>query len=353
VRYEVIGGHELSGDLVRRWAELQEGDSALVSPYFRPEFTQMVAAVRRDVQVGLMHDGARVVGFLPFHRSFGGVGRPVGLGLCDYHGVIADVHARWSADDLLRGCGLVRFEFDHLPVTQTPFMSGALMTFGSPVIEPGQSLDAYELRLDRGGRKQVREAVRKQRRLSERFGEVQFRSDHRDSSALSATIEWKSAQCRRTGTVDYFAIPWCRELVERIHAHQSPAFGGLLACLHVGSALIASHFMMRSSNVWHSWFPAYDPVYHEYSPGSGLLVEMIGAAGTQGVQWIDLGKGKSLYKRQFMTAEVELAEGVYQLPSLVNRWRNLRGRMESGGKSWATRAPARILRRMSRFSRYR
>ena len=134
MKYEVIHVRELEPDLVTRWGEIQQSDSELASPYFRPEFTQALGAVRDDVRVGILEDGGRIVGFFPFHHSRGGLARPIGLGLSDYHGVIVDKNAEWTAEELLRGCNLVRWEFDHLLASQKQFSDFHDQVSGSPII---------------------------------------------------------------------------------------------------------------------------------------------------------------------------------------------------------------------------
>src|SRR5690606_21509624 len=121
MKVESIRSNELDPDLSTRWSDILLSREDFASPYFHPEFIQHVAMVRDDVWIGVLEENDRIVGFFPFHRKRGGVGRPIGLGLSDYHGVIAEDNADWNAQDLLRGCGLVRYEFDHLLAQQAPF----------------------------------------------------------------------------------------------------------------------------------------------------------------------------------------------------------------------------------------
>lgn len=356
MKYRVITGRELGPELVTRWQELQRADGALASPYFHPEFTRAVAAVRDDVRIGIMEDGDRVVGFFPFHRARGGVARPVGLGLSDYHGVIADPDAEWTAPELMRGCGLVRWEFDHLLAGQPQFASWHDRVSDSPVIDVSAGFEAFAASRDKSGRKLLREIERKQEKLVERRSPIVFTPHTEDPAILQQLIAWKAEQCRRTGTVDYFSLGWCRKLIENLHSTQGRDFGGLLACLHVGEQLAAVHFAMYSRRVWHSWFPAYNHHLEEYSPGLLLLREMIKAAAATNISYIDLGKGLSMYKRRMMTGAIPVAEGVVALPSLVNQAINLRGKLEQWGRKSAFKPilliPGRVIKSMERKKRY-
>ena len=52
-RIELLRPSSLAAVHWQRWSQFQAAEPALDSPYFRPEFTQAVAKVRRDVEVAL------------------------------------------------------------------------------------------------------------------------------------------------------------------------------------------------------------------------------------------------------------------------------------------------------------
>ncbi len=357
MRYTVIPARELTSELTGRWRSIQQANDALANPYFCPEFTQAVASVRNDVFVGILRNSSRIEGFFPFHRSRGGIARPVGLGLSDYHGVIAAPNAVWDAKGLLRGCKLNRWEFDHLPVTQQKFAAYHLEVAESPIIDVSQGMAVFEASRDKSGRKQLREARRKRKKMADSIGPVTFTLHSRQNDILKQMMVWKSEQCRSTGTVDYFSLDWCVRLIESIHAAPGPVFGGLLSCLHAGDRLAAVHFAMYSQNVWHSWFPAYNHDLEEYSPGILLLLEMIQAASERNVAYIDLGKGVSLYKRRVMTGTIQVAQGFVALPSLINHVHRIREPLEVWAKQSflypVLRIPGRIIKAVGRKRRYK
>lgn len=357
MKWVVIHPRDLTPDLEQRWTEIQTSRDDLASPYFCPEFTQHVAAVRDDVTIGMLENNSGVVGFLPFHRKRGGVGRPIGLGLSDYHGVIASPDAQWSASDLLRGCGLVRCEFDHLPVGLNQFREQVRSVTQSPIVELAKGYKWFETSRDKAGRKQLREVERKRSRFEAEVGRLRFEWHSTDPDVLRTLMAWKSKQCRETGTVDYFGLQWCRELIQRLHEQTSEEFGGVLSVLYVGDELAAAHFALRSPTVLHSWFPVYNDAYRDYSPGLVLLVEVIRAAASDGrFAHLDFGKGMSMYKRRFMTSAIDVAEGIVELPSLLNRARQCRERLETWSRSSMLRPvlrwPGRVVKRIERKRRY-
>jgi GT2 family glycosyltransferase/CelD/BcsL family acetyltransferase involved in cellulose biosynthesis len=356
MKYNVIQAREVTADLTRRWAKIQTAAPSLASPYFRPEFTEAVAAVRDDVFVALLEDSGRVVGFFPFHRRRGGMARPIGLGLSDYHGVIAEAGADWTVEALLRGCGLSRYEFDHLPLDQQPFAGCHRSVEHSPTLDLSQGYEGFEATRDKAGRKQLREIDRKLAKIDSDIGPVAFVCHSSSEDVRRTLMDWKSHQCRETGTIDYFALAWCRQLIQRIHQTRTPEFAGMLSCLYAGKTLAAAHFVMRSSRVWHSWFPVYNHQLEAYSPGLILLVQMIRSAAKEPVAYIDFGRGVSTYKKRFMTGTIPVAQGHAEVPSLLNSARRLRDSAERWSRASVLRPvlrlPGRVLKSIERQMQY-
>lgn len=356
MRYVTIPARELTPQLIERWASIQSTYAMYSSPYFRPEFTQCVAAARDDAYVCLLEDRGIIRGFFPFHRNARRAARPIGLGLSDYQGVIVEPSAEWSAEELLRGCGAERWDFDHLIASQSQFAGHHELISDSPIIEVSAGFDVYTASRDKSARKQLREVERKRKRLAEDIGPLSISLHSSSSNTLRQLFTWKSEQCRQTGTFDFFGLPWCVELIERIHSTRELSFGGMLAEVYAGATLAAVHFAMYTGDVWHSWFPTYNHDLDSYSPGSILLMEIIQAAAEHRIQHIDLGKGASLYKKRVMTGGIPVATGSVALPSLRNRFLDLTKRSDRWGErsiaKQVLRVPKRFLRNRQRKRRY-
>ncbi|MBY0420788.1 MAG: hypothetical protein K2Q06_00690, partial [Parvularculaceae bacterium] len=71
------------------WRTLQSADPLLDSPFFSPEFAAVIGAARDDAYVAEFIVNGRIVAFLPHHRRPGGVAKPIGAQISDYHGLIA------------------------------------------------------------------------------------------------------------------------------------------------------------------------------------------------------------------------------------------------------------------------
>jgi CelD/BcsL family acetyltransferase involved in cellulose biosynthesis len=357
MKVTVIRPYELDSALLRRWREIIDANEEFASPYFDPEYTQAVAAVRDDVYVGVMQEGADVAGFFPFQCGHGRIGRPVGGPFSDCQGVIVSPEAEWSAEALVRGCGLSEWRFNHLIASQKQFHPWRTILTCSPLMDLAQGYDAYAATRREAGSTQLPRLGQKQRRLERDAGPLRFEMHTSDDSILHQLLAWKSRQYVESHLVDAFGFPWTRALLERILSMQSVTFGGVLSALYANDRLVAVHMGMRSRAVWHYWFPAYSHDFAYYSPSLLLLVEMARSAEFMGLKTIDLGKGPEEYKSLFATSAVLLMEGSVERPSLA---RALHGARQSA-ENWVrhssiypiVRAPGHLFRRFEAKNLFR
>jgi len=350
VSIRVLKPSELTGDLLAVWSALQRDDPEADSPYFRPEFTLAVADVRHDVRVAVIETPDGPAGFFPFQPSRLGAGRPVGGRLSDYHGLIARPGLALTSGQLLRGCGLRSWAFDHLPASQAIFADGRIATGESPWLDLSAGFDAYLADRRAAGASDVKAVPAKTRKIERDHGPVRVDLASDDQVAFDTLLRWKSAQYRSTGLSDVFAYEWTSRLLRRIWADRSEAFSGGMSTLYVGDRLVAAHFWMRSYGTLHSWFPGYDEEFSRYSPGSLLLYEMARLGSAAGVAKIDLGKGAERYKLAFANAGRTLAEGTVSRSRLSRQvdssWRSLRDWLKTGPLSQPAQASAKALRPM-------
>ena len=325
----VLPAAAIAAEQLERWSALQLADATLASPFFRPEFTLAVAAVGRDVRVGILEEEGRAVGFFPFERRTGGIGRPVGGAFSDYHGVIAEPGVAWDAGWLVRACGLRAWEFDHLPAAQQAFSNFITSRDESFYLDLSAGFAAYERARREAGSKVVAKVRRASRLLEQAWGPVSFTAEEVDPAGLRELLRLKSAQYRRTGKVDLFASGSVVELFERLLAERAPLFAGVLSTLRARDRLIAAHFGLRSREVWHYWVPAYDPAFASFQPGLVLLLEMARHAEAMGVGVIDLGRGEEPYKRRLMSGAFPLAQGAVTTSRAIALRRALKQRADA------------------------
>jgi CelD/BcsL family acetyltransferase involved in cellulose biosynthesis len=319
MKVSLIPGRELDSDLVRTWTEIQQANPTLASPYFHPEFTRVIAAVRNDVEVAVIEDGGQVVAFFPFQRVGVSVGEPVGGIISDYQGLICVPDFACDPRELLQHCRLVAWNFDHLVTAQSSFTAFHHSIESSPQLDLSKGYEFYVRERRTAGSEQIKKSGNLMRRLEREVGLLRLVVHSAADAPLQQTIAWKSCQYLKSGKADLFAMPWVRAVLERVQAAQIGGFAGMLSLLYAGERLVAGHFGMRGRSVWHYWFPAYEPEMAKYSPGLILLLKMAEQAPSLGVSTIDLGKGMSFYKRRLMNASVSLASGSVELPS----WRSI------------------------------
>jgi CelD/BcsL family acetyltransferase involved in cellulose biosynthesis len=356
VGYRLVTPDALDAASLDTWHGIQSTTNALASPYFCPEFTQLVGEVRDDVRVVVIENDGRIVGFFPHQRSFLGLGKPVGGPLSDYHGVIARSDATWEIEPLIRAANLSVWSFDHLVDDARKFNSYIKERTSSPQMDLSSGYVQYAQGRRNAGSDYIRKTEGLARKLGREVGELRFTLHESGSEAIEQLIRWKRTQYREAHLPDAFAVPWTGDLLRRIARTQTDNFAGICSVLRAGERIVAIHMGMRSASVLHYWFPAYDPELAKFSTGIILLLRMAEALAAMGVRTIDLGEGKSQYKERLMTGEVLLQTGFVELPSLLSAARRMQRIAEAqtirNGVPAIFRLPFRAIRRVERTLKY-
>ena len=262
---------ELSAADWQLWSNLQTQNPLLESPYFRPEFTQAVAAVRSDVEIGLIETGGQTVGFFPFQRGRLNIGKPVGGKLSDYHGLVAASDAEAQPRDVIRQCRLAGWDFDHL-VAQSAFEPFVITREESPYLDLSQGYEAYCQGRRAAGSDVVAKTNQKARKCERENGAMTFEYDCGDDRLFQQLREWKSAQYKRTGLADVFAFPWTVRLLDHLRQNQNEGLSCPLSVLRVAGRPACIALSLRSRDVLHCWFIAYEPELAPYSPGQTFFL---------------------------------------------------------------------------------
>jgi CelD/BcsL family acetyltransferase involved in cellulose biosynthesis len=346
VSVELTKPEALGPSEIHRWEEIRSGSVAYASPFFTHEFAAAVGAAREDLRLAVIEDGSILAGFFAFHQRRGGQGRPVGTKLNDYQGFVVAPTLQWDAATLIRQAGLRSFAFDHLIAAQAPFRPYFRSLEPSPFIDLSDGFDAYLASQRSPGHGGAREAAIKRRRLERRFA-VRFEIEERGGDALKTLFRLKSQQYRRTGIFDAFSLPWVVEVVERLYATRTEAFTGVLSTLRADDTLIAVHLGLRSGNVLHSWFPAYEPSWARFSPGAVLLLAIAERLSRDGPSTLDLGKGTELYKTRLANGAVELGIGSVEVSAAATF------RAAAARRAWGTVLRSPLSRRANRVRRRR
>lgn len=305
----LVEARDLSEEDLAIWSDIQRNSPALDSPFFRPEFTQVVTSVRDEVEVGILHKEDRPVGFFPFHRTREGVAHAVARRLSDLHGVVVAERTSWSAEKLLDGCGLRAWYFDHLIQAQSAMQPFHWRLLESPYLDLREGFEAYAEDLRERGSRQLPQVLRKARKLEREVGPLRLEFHAESDQAFESLRKWKAEQYRRTRRLNIFEYDWVIELLDRMRRTQAAEFGGVFSVLYAGDRIAAVHLGIRSQRVLHWWFPSYSQELAQYSPGLILLVELAKVCQRLGIGRIDLGRGDERYKASLSNGAFRIAEG--------------------------------------------
>ena len=300
---------ELSPDLLAAWSAIQQSEPTLDSPFFRPEFAFEMDAVCGNVFVGILEENGTPLGFFPYHRTSSRCAAPLGLQLSGFEGVVARADLAYDAGQLIRGCGLLAWRFDHLPSSQRPFEPYIVLRAESPWIDVTGGLELYSRGLDKAASHQLSETRRCIRRLTRETAAPRFEMNCRDPAIVDLLIKWKDDQCRRTGVASVFQLPWVEPLLKRLLEPADDLFRAMLSVVYFGDRIAAIHYGLRSGPVLHSMLPVYDPELARHSPGLVLYYELIDQGESLGLKRIDMGKGYAAYKTKLANGSCAIAEG--------------------------------------------
>jgi CelD/BcsL family acetyltransferase involved in cellulose biosynthesis len=325
VRISVVHPSELGAAEIAAWHAMQDQGEEVRNPFLSPEFAAAAGQVVPSARVAVMEEAGRPAGFFAFELGRLGAARPVGAWLSDCQGFVHAPDFQPDVGELLRGCGISAWQFDHLVSGQQPFARYQVATARSPVIDLTDGFEGYSARLKEESPRLRNDLGRKTRKIERELGPLKFVIDSSDPDDLRTLMGWKSDQYRRTGRNDRFDEPWIVDLVSQLFSHRPdgsgpggsgrpdgsgwPGFRGLLSMLFAGGEPVAGHFGLAYGGILAHWFPAYDARYSKYSPGLIQLLEMTREAPGLGIESIDLGKGTARYKEDMKSYDLTVAEG--------------------------------------------
>ena len=305
----VMHPSELSGAQIEAWHVMQDQTPSLANPFLCPEFAQAVGRYNSAARVAVISDRGCLAGFFPFERRRLGVGMPIGAGLSDCQGLVRTPGGPWDPAELLRGCGLSVWHFDHLVSSQQPFAGDQVAAAASPVIDLADGFATYLDRHRPAAARFWRNLERQVRKIERDVGKLKLGAESADTGDLQRMISWKSAQYRRTGRGDLFAQPWMTEMLEHLLTYRNGAFRGVLSVLYAGGSPVAGNFGLLHGGVFAGWFTAYDASFRSYSPGLIQMVRMAEELADAGVRMIDMGKGEKWYKNKLKSYDLVVGEG--------------------------------------------
>ncbi len=298
---------DLTADETSAWEALVAAEPAFGNPLLGPDFARAVGLVRSDARVAVYRDGDRIVGFLPHHRRPGGMARPLGAPLSDYHGLIAGAGAGLTGAQALALAGLSAYRFTGLIDPHGVFTDttqGQAHGYGVTLNEPPE---AYLERLRAASPKRFKNWRRLDSKLEREVGPVRIEASD-DPAVYQQLMDWKREQLVRTGVADFLRPDWTRDLLANFAAGRG-ALRGLTLTMWAGDTLAAGHFGVAQNGWYHPWVASTNPDLGEYSPGQTFLMKAIAAMPALGLTTYDLGPSHDHYKRHYAAPTQSVGEG--------------------------------------------
>ena len=298
---------DLSTDEVTVWRALVAAQPAFGNPLLGPDYARAVGVVRDDARVAVYRDGERIVGFLPHHRRPGGMARPLGAPLSDYHALIAGPDAGLTQAEVLSLAGLGAYRFTGLvdphgvfAGTQQGQATGYAVNLNGPA-------DDYLERLRATSPKRFKNWRRLDSKLERQVGPVRIEASD-DPAVYAQIMDWKREQLIRTGVADFLRPDWTRRLLANFAAARG-SLRGLTLTLWAGDTIAAGHFGVTQNGWYHPWVASTNPDLGEYSPGQTFLMKAIAAMPGLGLTTYDLGPSHEHYKRHYAAPTQTVGEG--------------------------------------------
>lgn len=335
------------------WTAMRASNPALYSPYFHPDYTQLLGRLRDDTHVIIARKGGTAVAFLPV-QGRGQFTVPMGAPMTDYQGFItapnSDPHNDLDFEDILRKAGLGALHF-------TAMVDSALSQ------RHGLSRDAVAMiHLPRGGElwrkaqdssynRSLKSLRRRIRNTESDHGARRFVYQSLDRDIFDTLIAWKRKKFLETGKYDVLSADWTLPLIEQLwQAGPQADLRCDMHALYFGDRLAAIDLGLTDGSTFHSWIVAYDSDLHTLSPGIQLLEGLIDASADLGYSRIDLGAGIDGYKRYYATEDVHVSAGFVAVKGPAAALSNLYGAAERFGEKALADIPGKLRRRYSQIA---
>ncbi|MBX3481808.1 MAG: GNAT family N-acetyltransferase [Caulobacter sp.] len=306
---DIIGADALTPSERALWLEWIAADPVYESPFFHPDFTAIAGQVAPGARLAVLHQGGKVVGFLP-HQRRGGAAQPLAAPLNDYHGVIAAPGQQIGLDaapDLLEARSFTATGW------AGPARAGGPVTRARTLLaDVSAGWDTYYAARKAAFPKFLKDKERARRSLERDLGPVRVETTSSDLSHFDRLIALKQDQYRRSRRHDIFDCGWTVELLRALMTQAAPTFGARLAVLYAGDRPMAYELGLRGGGHYHFWVPAYEEEGARYSPGMLLSMDTMKAGAAEGVSLYDFGFEGEAYKKYFC----DLTRTVFEGPAL-------------------------------------
>ena len=305
---------------VALWRSLAAAQPGFANPLLGPDFAQAVGKVREDARVAVVRRAGQTLGFLAYHRRPGGLARPIGSPLSDYHGLASRPDAGLKVADVLRAADVSVFRYTGLVDPNGVFPASPETDRTAYLIDlTNTSAEAYLEAIRAESPKKIKNYRRLDNKLDREVGPVRLVAGDTSREAFNLLIDWKRDQLARTGGHDFLRADWTRELMADLFTKRDGDFRGLMINLYAGDTLVGGHFGVRQGEVYHPWIASNSPAHAAWSPGQIFFLRAIAAMPELGLTRYDLGPGHDHYKRAYGLHTVTIGEGAATATSFAGQ----------------------------------
>jgi CelD/BcsL family acetyltransferase involved in cellulose biosynthesis len=226
---------------------------------------------------------------------------------------------QWDVKEVMALTGSSVFEFDYLVDSQREqFQPHWHEREPAPVTDLSDGWTEW-IAAKQKASSQIKNFVRKQRKLGREVGELDFELQSASHEDLEQLIAWKSAQLVLTGRQDRFNDPSYKALFHDLLDNPTENFAIHLSRLRAGDRTVGVHLTATTQNIASVWHTAYDPdpELAKYSCGMALMLSHMEHAAGKGITKIEYGKGEARYKEAFKDYDEYVVQGWSERPSFT------------------------------------
>lgn len=346
IEIRIVTPAELSPAELEVWSAIRASNPALYSPYFHPEYAQLMGELRSDARVAIAYDQDQPVCFFPFQGS--GFVRPLGAPMTDYHGFIEAPDANIDHTDFLQKAGIGALHYTSLVGEQKDMIGFHREDYPLCLIDLSDGVEAWRKSRSSSYRRSLKSNRRRIRRTEDDY-ERRFEYKSRSGDAYDQLMAWKRERFAETGLYDVLSSDWTSGLLRELWERDE----GLRCDMHVlyfGDQMAAMDMGLTDGETFHSWMVAYNPEFHHLSPGTQLLEDMIDKAPELGYRLIDLGAGMDSYKSAYAVEGPVARSGHVPVAGAAAAISKLYGAAEKFGEKSLKDIPGKLRRRYTQIA---
>jgi len=332
---------------IEAWQNIRAGNPALYSPYFHPDYAQLVGELRKDARIAIAYDKGKPVCFFPFQGS--GFARPLGAPMTDYHGFIEAANAGINHTEFLQGADIGALHYTSMVGEQNDMVGFHRDEYPLCLIDLSDGVESWRASRSKSYRRSLKSNRRRIRRTEEEFGPRRFEYKARSGVAFDQLLAWKRERFSETGLYDVLSADWTSGMLRELWERDS----GLRCDLHVlyfGDQMAAMDMGLTDGETFHSWIVGYSPDFHSLSPGTQLLEDMIDNAPELGYRLIDLGAGMDSYKSAYAVEGHFACSGFVPVAGAAAAISKLYGAAEKFGEKSLKDIPGKLRRRYTQIA---